>query len=98
MSSEQKFRVGDRISLEGEIVSIESYGKMYIRFTGTPEGTSSLVVDDEMSHAKLISRPMQKLTKEQAAAIRKALEGCMWNVGKAIDFDLWLDSITLNED
>ena len=95
MSSEQKWRVGDRVQLGGGKIVLLGDAWFDLEI---PRESSTYLIDDipvrALSHAKLISRPMQKLTEEQAAAIREALKGCMWDLGKASDFDIWLDSHT----
>lgn len=100
MSSEQKWRVGDRVQLEGKIVLLgDAWFDLEI-----PRESSTYLIDDipvmALSHAKLISRPMQKLTPEQAAAIKESIKGYGLNEDddKWQNFKAWIDSITLNED
>jgi hypothetical protein len=65
----QKFKVGQRIQLEGVITKVFEHAACDVLF----DGASSEVECEPsvMQHAKIIAEPEPKFTKEQVAAIEK---------------------------
>lgn len=100
MKNEKQYKpnVGDIVKLEAEVMErvedqFQKDDGYLVSFKGTPNNVQTLVDDEEMQHAELVSRPI-RLTKEQAEAVRKKAYAITNGIVSYKGFLDWLDSVT----
>lgn len=84
------YKIGQRVSLTGEITEIRYNGKKFsVRFDGDDVPLNEVSLD-AMTHATIVKEPEPKCSKEFAEAVEKYLS----YQGSYPAFQEWLDAHT----
>jgi hypothetical protein len=92
------YKIGQRVSLTGEIVYVYEDGLNFdVRLDGAGDGRFNSISLAAMTHAKIVKEPEVQFTREQRDALREAF--ALKGTSHVVQLDVptmiaWLDSHT----